>query len=268
MFLIAPRSSPKLSSFPRICGDVPSTGLRVFSRIPFSPHTRGCSANQPAYRFGSGVFPAYAGMFLPLRCSKPLRFGFPRIRGDVPKHIPQVYCPVLVFPAYAGMFLMWILGVGVWGCFPRIRGDVPAFEGILAAVSQFSPHTRGCSYDSSSSCSRCMVFPAYAGMFRRLKPLYASKNGFPRIRGDVPEFGSISPGQGGFSPHTRGCSVECDHDKIWLKVFPHTRGCSEFTSGGSWVRTVFPAYAGMFPTIRLGLVVALGFPRIRGDVPE
>ena len=248
MFLIAPRSSPKLSSFPRICGDVPSTGLRVFSRIPFSPHTRGCSANQPAYRFGSGVFPAYAGMFLPLRCSKPLRFGFPRIRGDVPKHIPQVYCPVLVFPAYAGMFLMWILGVGVWGCFPRIRGDVPAFEGILAAVSQFSPHTRGCSYDSSSSCSRCMVFPAYAGMFRRLKPLYASKNGFPRIRGDVPEFGSISPGQGGFSPHTRGCSVECDHDKIWLKVFP--------------------AYAGMFRIHLRGKLGAHSFPRIRGDVPR
>ena len=175
-----------MGRFPRIRGDVPATAPTAMARRWFSPHTRGCSALDKARLEANKVFPAYAGMFLPLRCSKPLRFGFPRIRGDVPKHIPQVYCPVLVFPAYAGMFLMWILGVGVWGCFPRIRGDVPAFEGILAAVSQFSPHTRGCSYDSSSSCSRCMVFPAYAGMFRRLYCSAQTRSGFPRIRGDVP----------------------------------------------------------------------------------
>ena len=50
---------------------------------------------------------------------------------------------------------------------------------------------------------------------------------FPRIRGDVPLPVVAGSAYGGFSPHTRGCSLN-------QEVKPHAA-------------PVFPAYAGMFP---------------------
>ena len=92
-----------------------------------------------------------------------------------------------------------------------------------------------------------VVFPAYAGMFPGGAVLEFERQGFPRIRGDVPFWSHWRMRTWTFSPHTRGCSV----------------------SSGWKVPTqaVFPAYAGMF---RAGVFVGLdsvGFPRIRGDVP-
>ena len=186
MFLSYPWIYASIRGFPRIRGDVPSTGLRVFSRIPFSPHTRGCSANQPAYRFGSGVFPAYAGMFPGLlRCGGKYP-GFPRIRGDVPNRMgasspapsfsPHTRgCSALdkarleankVFPAYAGMFRIKPSRARWCICFPRIRGDVPGSHKRHGCTRSFSPHTRGCSGRSRKESGRRTVFPAYAGMFR------------------------------------------------------------------------------------------------------
>ena len=112
----------------------------------------------------------------------------------------------------------------------------------------FSPHTRGCSGFRGYPCCCQPVFPAYAGMFLRFVIIMFTVHGFPRIRGDVPEVILFGPDQIGFSPHTRGCSVECDHDKIWLKVFP--------------------AYAGMFLFSPSYWKSSKGFPRIRGDVPN
>ena len=71
--------------------------------------------------------------------------------------------------------------------------------------------------------------------------------GFPRVRGDVPEFGSINPGQGGFSPRARGCSA----------------GPRSHTRRGP----VFPACAGMFPLSGCTAIGLVRFPRVRGDVP-
>ena len=71
-------------SFPRIRGDVPNIGILLDRSRLFSPHTRGCSADEQALLNKFDVFPAYAGMF---RCRTGcgcMRLGFPRIRGDVP----------------------------------------------------------------------------------------------------------------------------------------------------------------------------------------
>ena len=152
-----------------------------------------------------------------------------------------------VFPAYAGMFPGLLRCGGKYPGFPRIRGDVPNRMGASSPAPSFSPHTRGCSALDKARLEANKVFPAYAGMFR-IKPSRARWCiCFPRIRGDVPDVDPGGQGVGLFSPHTRGCS--------------------EFTSGGSWVRTVFPAYAGMF-RISLSLSKKSSrFPRIRGDVP-
>ena len=70
---------------------------------------------------------------------------------------------------------------------------------------------------------------------------------FPRIRGDVPIKHRIRIRIAGFSPHTRGCSGS---KMAYAKL-----------------ECVFPAYAGMFLRSMSQAVDALGFPRIRGDVP-
>ena len=94
-------------------------------------------------------------------------------------------------------------------------------------MNAFSPHTRGCSSPMPACHAMPAVFPAYAGMFRF----------------ETPALISLSK----FSPHTRGCS--------WIR------------SAKTNQLRVFPAYAGMFPRGAPSADLAIGFPRIRGDVP-
>ena len=162
--------------------------------------------------------------------------------------LPLVPPIMQVFPAYAGMFRQpWRNGM-VIKSFPRIRGDVPVLLYGRPGVGKFSPHTRGCSALVSAAIKADLVFPAYAGMFRRSSTMPRPDPSFPRIRGDVPgQLGGMA-GANLFSPHTRGCS------RATLR--PARR------------RQVFPAYAGMFRFGFGGYQGGFGFPRIRGDVPE
>ena len=92
-----------------------------------------------------------------------------------------------------------------------------------------------------------VVFPAYAGMFRRKDQPKGLVPCFPRIRGDVPALSDAKLRIYEFSPHTRGCS--------WLM------------GDGFCPLPVFPAYAGMFLQSLGATFDSVGFPRIRGDVP-
>ena len=152
---------------------------------------------------------------------------FPRIRGDVPPGdnrtwLPHWFSPHTrgcsgwyspgaipgqVFPAYAGMFRRPLWRRKYCRSFPRIRGDVPPSALASLNASSFSPHTRGCSGAGRLPSRRTIVFPAYAGMFRRRHRDHTGGGGFPRIRGDVPLSRTASYTALMFSPHTRGCSV-------------------------------------------------------------
>ena len=154
----------------------------------------------------------------------------------------------LVFPAYAGMFRTPPPPPHPRLRFPRIRGDVPARPRRGHDKRWFSPHTRGCSFFRWWPRCCLIVFPAYAGMFRRpgLLPLLTS--GFPRIRGDVP------------------CIFA---KRLIMETFsPHTRGCSFFQTTRHLAVVVFPAYAGMFLRPENDSHCNGSFPRIRGDVPQ
>ena len=154
----------------------------------FSPHTRGCSSDALRPQMLIIVFPAYAGMFRLSSRGTVMVVSFPRIRGDVPnpigldRHMPT-FSPHTrgcswfvstaandpeVFPAYAGMFLLGDIGALIGEGFPRIRGDVPSCVGAELPNSGFSPHTRGCSLRPRQEANSDRVFPAYAGMFRRI----------------------------------------------------------------------------------------------------
>ena len=196
----------------------------------------------------NSVFPAYAGMFQHLEKRDYNDVGFPRIRGDVPWIVislrpTNLFSPHTrgcsgrflcrsstppVFPAYAGMFLHTAPPTTPLGRFPRIRGDVHQAGSDIHMPIPFSPHTRGCSSSAREKTSPAQVFPAYAGMFPRRGQTVARKTRFPRIRGDVPDCAKLNRKSARFSPHTRGCSLN------------RKSASSDFS--------VFPAYAGMFPS--------------------
>ena len=229
MFRSLPTRQPLRACFPRIRGDVPLIGTDEAASELFSPHTRGCSFRPMSDNYDIMVFPAYAGMFPAGAKLGGLNGGFPRIRGDVPPRmlgivLAGVFSPHTrgcsqapqlntsqdqVFPAYAGMFRSRRCGRCLLRGFPRIRGDVPNCSSSSASLIEFSPHTRGCSLDSTREQLDQLVFPAYAGMFRILRPCYRPWRRFPRIRGDVPCSCHETPLESLFSPHTRGCSHVC-----------------------------------------------------------
>ena len=192
------------------------------------------------------VFPAHAGMFPTLTHGLTQLGGFPRARGDVPSlassgssgatfsprtrgcsrcgTAPHQRCEV--FPAHAGMFPPSGQPKAAVDGFPRARGDVPPKTQVETPPFQFSPRTRGCSLPILGVDSPPVVFPAHAGMFRRLRGVAGQRWCFPRARGDVPPR-KIGLGYStGFSPRTRGCSPG--------EILPQP------------IIRVFPAHAGMF----------------------
>ena len=91
------------------------------------------------------------------------------------------------------------------------------------------------------------VFPAHAGMFPTVRPVWWSSGSFPRVHGDVPKPLKPIPHPRKFSLRARGCS----HPKR-LRGHP---------------THVFPACAGMFLRIETRGARLTCFPRVRGDVP-
>ena len=92
-----------------------------------------------------------------------------------------------------------------------------------------------------------VVFPACAGMFRRIADSSRRGASFPRVCGDVPHHPKAGGSPHQFSPRVRGCSSH------------HPQANSE--------TRVFPACAGMFLRGHIQYAVAKCFPRVCGDVP-
>ena len=146
------------------------------------------------------------------------------------------------------MFLLRSVSRKPWIGFPRMRGDVPGSRVDLSRSGGFSPHARGCSFRGQIGFFRQKVFPACAGMFRRVKLVLRVVESFPRMRGDVPQAKALEALDKAFSPHARGCSAPVPFS--------------------TYRSIVFPACAGMFPRTPHLPPNGRGFPRMRGDVPE
>ncbi len=174
------------------------------------------------------VLPAYAGMFPTLSFVRRMCRCSPRVCGDVSQAYVQNPLCLLVLPAYAGMFLGWIVSVDVPESSPRVCGDV-------------SPRPSKCLSSSS-------VLPAYAGMFPSLAAEMCALACSPRVCGDVSRSHQDERRPRGFSPRMRGCFHR--------------------TARGLYKKLVLPAYAGMFPPVRIRLKPLLRSPRVCGDVSK
>ena len=189
MFLTRPFTRLQIGGFPRVRGDVPKCNSKKAFLTAFSPRARGCSFVAATRTPPLRVFPACAGMFLWFWTAPSTTPGFPRVRGDVP--CPSLYrlCYLSVFPACAGMFRCVKICVTPQVSFPRVRGDVPTSTPLGVFRRRFSPRARGCSLTIVIVAHNELVFPACAGMFRFWGLGSPTKQGFPRVRGDVPPIG-------------------------------------------------------------------------------
>ena len=193
--------------------------------------------------------------------------GFPRMRGDGPRHhdsvqsfaqfpphargwtpdAPGMVLSPEVSPACAGMDrISRRLIVAVCG-FPRMRGDGPVGRDQGGRRRAFPPHARGWTQGHVPDVRERAVSPACAGMDPMRAQRIPDATGFPRMRGDGPIAEWTLRIQGLFPPHARGwtCTI--------LEVVPTC--------------VVSPACAGMdrfWTTTGIGFP---SFPRMRGDGP-
>ncbi len=194
--------------------------------------------------------------------------GFPRPRGDGPpltthswrfaKFSPPtrgwpgetVHCVIArrVFPAHAGMardheFCVWLRE-----CFPRPRGDGPTGKEVIDGAAEFSPPTRGWPGSGIEVREVQSVFPAHAGMARRIERGLRDLFGFPRPRGDGPK--------------------KLDAGAMPEKFSPPTRGWPAWQEWQQYRQGVFPAHAGMAREAMRPMPRKRRFPRPRGDGPH
>ena len=130
--------------------------------------------------------------------------------------------------------------------FPRVCGDVSASISLRTRWSRLSPRKRGCFLSLASSYLLALAFPAYAGMFLRLRTQQARPLCFPRVCGDVSFIVVSSTLRVKLSPRMRGCFFrDCSLCRpLWLS--PRMRGCFSRQSANARSLCAFPAYAGMF----------------------
>ena len=148
--------------------------------------------------------------------------------------------------------------------FPRVCGVVPVLDQGQAKFCPFSPRVRGCSGHCWSLRRWWVLFPAYAGLFRKGFPRQRSRNTFPRVCGVVPSLALGVSTSIHLSPRVRGCSVVPLHEKHTGKsidLFPAYAGLFRGVRGGS--RNYFSPHSRGWP----GGGQRPHFPRIRGVVP-
>ena len=130
---------------------------------------------------------------------------------------------------------------------PRACGDVPQPRLCAVELHTFTPRLRGCTFWRSVAPIFRGIYPAPAGIYPLRSTSVSMACDLPRACGDVPI--SIDPAykEQGFTPRLRGCTQE--------------RRASDFAAA------IYPAPAGMYPTIPITMASSIYLPRACGGVP-
>ena len=254
--------------FPRRRGDAPPEDVRWDFLLLFPPQARGCTLATEDDEPLPNVSPAGAGMHPWRHMRYRGHRSFPRRRGDAPEALttaasgkmfppqargctgrfPYEVAAHLVSPAGAGMHP--VSGSSKRGerRFPRRRGDAPHGAPGGRRVLGFPPQARGCTGQRRSRLPPFGVSPAGAGMHRFTTRCAGNASGFPRRRGDAPDY----------------------HDRklrgVWFP--PQARGCTCLRRQAPHLGVVSPAGAGMHRNSAPSSPKTRSFPRRRGDAPD
>ena len=131
---------------------------------------------------------------------------------------------------------------------PRMRGDPPVKEKAMRQEARSTPHARGSTLPKERRCSQGRVYPACAGIHLLPPPGIYSSCRLPRMRGDPPEISSTNKTHQRSTPHARGSTCK----RMCMVIY----------------RKVYPACAGIHPTISIFFISSSRLPRMRGDPPQ
>ena len=144
-------------------GDRPFLQSSFFFQEMFTPHARGSTRSCPADGCHAPVYPACAGIDLPLPGPYAVKTCLPRMRGDRPVWegwdlADVAFTPhargstsrqrrlrplLLVYPACAGIDRGRRCRETPSTRLPRMRGDRPSERRCQKAFQRFTPHARG-----------------------------------------------------------------------------------------------------------------------------
>ena len=176
-------------SVPRPRGDLPNSSMTCSSMSRCSPPTRGSPFDWQFRRHGQRVFPAHAGISRWRIGAFRIPMSVPRPRGDLPTNRDtgeqEVQCSPptrgsperakreernnMVFPAHAGISRNPPATARAARRVPRPRGDLPPMSETGSGGRACSPPTRGSPGKPGADASDQHVFPAHAGISRRLR---------------------------------------------------------------------------------------------------
>ena len=128
-----------------------------------------------------------------------------------------------------------------------MRGDRPWSASQPRRLSWFTPHARGSTSRRLGKNYKKLVYPACAGIDRRGRTSFSISTRLPRMRGDRPYLCQVSEWRQQFTPHARGSTARAG--------LLHIR------------ESVYPACAGIDPSLLEKVMNELRLPRMRGDRP-
>ncbi len=268
MDLMWKRQRCRARRVPRASGDGPARVIgHRWSRL-CSPRERGWTDTNTLFVDAANVFPARAGMDPALAQVMRDSVRVPRASGDGPS--PRCRLGVsamcsprergwterghvsrqrkVVFPARAGMDLRKWRAACKSCSVPRASGDGPNCEPGEGMVKGCSPRERGWTHGRTGGLLKIGVFPARAGMDLRGNRDSHTPCSVPRASGDGPVGRSPLAPLDTCSPRERG----------WTEQGPLFNRESY----------VFPARAGMDPTMATQALPSGRVPRASGDGPD
>ena len=171
----------------------------------------------------------------------------PHARGSTPKSA-TANSTLRVYPACAGIHPPRASPRTMRERLPRMRGDPPVKEKAMRQEARSTPHARGSTLPKERRCSQGRVYPACAGIHLLPPPGIYSSCHLPRMRGDPPEISSTNKTHQRSTPHARGSTCK----RMCMVIY----------------RKVYPACAGIHPTISIFFISSSRLPRMRGDPPS
>ena len=198
--------APRALGLPRLRGDGPKQEIIQVAKQGATPPTRGWTLSFCGRRLLWIGYPAYAGMDLVEKAINGTDLRLPRLRGDGPGLVVNVWRGLAAtpptrgwtplsarqpvwgtgYPAYAGMDPRRTgqppRPVGL----PRLRGDGPVALNYGLTHYAATPPTRGWTLSFPRFGEWSAGYPAYAGMDPELPSVASASERLPRLRGDGP----------------------------------------------------------------------------------
>ena len=169
-----------------------------------SPHTRGTRRPKTPTVYRQRFIPAYAGNARGMRNQIAHGYGSsPHTRGT---HIFEILPDGRwrFIPAYAGNARVRTEPASSSPVHPRIRGERVCTSAKRLPRFGSSPHTRGTQLQTLIGKLVKRFIPAYAGNATLTRLMAWCWTVHPRIRGERSSSPSVTTGEPGSSPHTRG----------------------------------------------------------------